>query len=135
MGSALVDLTRDFGGAVMQAVLGVLLATVYSGYFTKAFADLPTEQAQSLGSSAAQEIASSYAGAMEVAKSFPQADAEELVAAANKAFSEVKTIAYVVALAVTVLAFVLVWWRYPRKAEEEKYYAQVQAAHGVISGD
>jgi EmrB/QacA subfamily drug resistance transporter len=135
MGSALVDLTRDFGGAVMQAVLGVLLATVYSGYFSKAFANLPPEQAQELGSSAAQEIASSYAGAMEVAKSFPQADAEELVAAANKAFSEGKTVAYVVALAVTLLAFVLVWWRYPRKADEEAYYAQVQAADSTTAGE
>jgi MFS family permease len=133
MGSALVDLTRDFGGAVMQAVLGVLLATVYSGYFSKAFANLPPEQAQELGSSAAQEIASSYSGAMEVAKSFPAADAEQLVAAANKAFSEGKTVAYVVALSVTVLAFVLVWWRYPRKDDEEAYYAQVQAADTVTT--
>ena len=135
MGSALVDLTRDFGGAVMQAVLGVLLATVYSGYFSKAFANLPPEQAQALGSSAAQEIASSYAGAMEVAKTFPQADAEELVSAANKAFSEGKTIAYVVALAVTLIAFVLVWWRYPHKAVEEAYYAQVQAADSATAGE
>jgi DHA2 family multidrug resistance protein-like MFS transporter len=127
LGSALVDLTRDFGGAVMQAVMGTLLATVYAAYFARAFASLPPDQAQSLGTEAAQQIASSYAGAAEVAKGFSQANAERLIAAADQAFTDGKGAAFAVALALTVLAFVLVLWKYPRKQEEDAVYAKAAA--------
>ena len=30
MGSAFLDLTRDFGGAIMQAIMGALLAGAYA---------------------------------------------------------------------------------------------------------
>ena len=48
MGSAFTDLTRDFGGAIMQAVMGTVLAIVYANYFTKAFASLPPQRAANL---------------------------------------------------------------------------------------
>lgn len=128
MGSAFLDLTRDFGGSLMQAVMGVLLAVAYSGYFAKAFATLSPAQAQELGSDAAQRIASSYAGAQQVAESFPQADAQQLVAAANQAFVEGKTAAYSVGLVMALIAFALVLWKYPRKAAESEVFASVAAA-------
>ncbi len=127
LGSALVDLTRDFGGAVMQALMGTLLAVVYAGYFARAFASLPPDQAQSLGTEAAQQIASSYAGAAEVAKTLPEANAAELVSAANDAFTDGKGAAFGVALGLTLIAFLLVLWRYPRRTEEEATYARASA--------
>jgi MFS family permease len=63
MSSGSADLTKDLGGAVFQALLGTLLAIAYSDYFAKAFASLPADQAQALGSRAATEIAGSYEGA------------------------------------------------------------------------
>lgn len=127
LGSALVDLTRDFGGAVMQAVMGTLLATVYAGYFARAFASLPPDQAQALGTDAAQQIASSYAGAAEVAKGLSEANAAELINAANAAFTDGKGAAFAVALVLTALAFLLVLWKYPRRADEMAVYAKAAA--------
>jgi hypothetical protein len=91
MGSASNDLQRDFGGAVFQAVMGTLLAVRYTAYFTKAFAGLPSQQAQQLSSQAASTISQSFTGAEQVAKQFPQAQSQQLVAAAKEAFVHGKT--------------------------------------------
>jgi MFS transporter, DHA2 family, multidrug resistance protein len=125
MGSALVDLTRDFGGAVMQATLGVLLASVYVLDFTRAFANLPADEAAELSAQARAMITSSYSGAAEVADKLPQADAAALIAEANVAFAAGTSVAYAVALALTLAALALVWWRYPNRSDEEACYADV----------
>ncbi|TAK71075.1 MAG: MFS transporter [Actinomycetota bacterium] len=128
MGSAFLDLTRDLGGSIVQAAMGALLAVAYTGYFTQAFAALPPQQAQQLGSQAAQTIGSSYAGAAEVATGFPQAQAAQIVAAANTAFTEGKSAAIGLALLLTLVALGLVLWRYPRQQQEEAFFASVAAA-------
>lgn len=127
MGSAFTDLTRDFGGAIMQAIMGTLLAVVYANYFQRAFSNLPPAQAANLSDEAAAQIVGSYQGAEEVAKSFPQASAEQLISAADKAFTEGKSVAYVLALVMTLFAFVLVWWKYPRRDDERAFFAHMEA--------
>ena len=126
MGSAFLDLTRDFGGALIQALMGVLLAGVYARYFVQAFAGLPPEQAQKLSDDAAQQITSSYAGAEQVAASFPQANAAELLQAAATAFTEGKSAAIASGLVLTLLALGLVLWLYPGRIAEERYYVDVE---------
>ena len=98
MGSASNDLQRDFGGALFQAVMGTLLAVEYTHYFTKAFASLPPSQAQQLSQQAAATISQSFTGAEQVAKQFPQAQAEQLIAAAQQAFVAGKTAAILFAV-------------------------------------
>jgi MFS family permease len=127
MGSAFLDLTRDFGGAIMQSAMGALLAGVYSAYFVKAFAALPPAQAQALGQDAANQIASSFADAEQVAQSFPQAQSQQLVAAASQAFTEGKAAAMGLGLVATLVALLLVRWRYPRRGPEEEFFALVAA--------
>ena len=100
MGSASNDLQRDFGGALFQAVMGTLLAVEYTSYFTKAFAALPPQQAQQLSQQAAAAISQSFTGAEQVAKQFPQAQAQQLVAAAQQAFVDGKTAAILFAVLV-----------------------------------
>lgn len=125
MGSAFTDLTRDFGGAIMQAVMGTVLAVVYASYFTKAFASLPPQEAANLSDQAAQQIVSSYQGAQQVASSYPQASSEKLIAAANQAFTEGKSVAYVLALVLTLFALGLVLWKYPRRDDERAFFKQM----------
>lgn len=125
MGSAFTDLTRDFGGAIMQAVMGTVLAVVYASYFTKAFASLPPQEAANLSDQAAHQIVSSYQGAQQVASSYPQASAEKLIAAANQAFTEGKSVAYVLALVLTLFALGLVLWKYPRRDDERAFFKQM----------
>ena len=127
MGSAFTDLTRDFGGAIMQAVMGTLLAVVYANYFRNAFANLPPQEAANLSQEAAEQMVGSYQGAEQVAQSYPQASAERVIAAANEAFTEGKSVAYILALVLTLLALVLVLWKYPRRAQERAFFAQMQA--------
>jgi DHA2 family multidrug resistance protein-like MFS transporter len=126
MGSAFTDLTRDFGGAIMQAVMGTVLAIVYANYFTKAFASLPPQEAANLSDQAAEQIVGSYQGAEAVAASYPQAGAAQLTAAADKAFTEGKSVAYVLALVLTLFAFGLVMWKYPRKGDERAFFRKME---------
>jgi DHA2 family multidrug resistance protein-like MFS transporter len=125
MGSASNDLQRDFGGALFQAVMGTLLAVEYTNYFTKAFAGLPPQQAQQLSQQAAATISQSFTGAEEVAKQFPQAQAQELIAAAQQAFVDGKTAAILFAVIASLVGLVLVLFLYPNKREEEATYARV----------
>ena len=130
MSSGSADLTKDLGGAVFQALLGTLLAIAYSDYFAKAFASLPPEQSQALGQRAAQEIASSYEGAEAVAATLPGADSAQLIAAAQQAFTEGKAAAIGLAIVSVVIGIVLVWWRFPRAAEERQIFADVAGESG-----
>jgi MFS transporter, DHA2 family, multidrug resistance protein len=125
MGSASNDLQRDFGGALFQAVMGTLLAVEYTNYFTKAFAALPPQQAQQLSQQAAATISQSFAGAEQVAKQFPQAQAQQLVVAAQQAFVDGKTAAILFAVIACLIGLVVVWFLYPNKQDEEATYARV----------
>src|SRR5215217_1944984 len=125
MGSASNDLQRDFGGALFQAVMGTLLAVEYTRYFTKAFAALPPQQAQQLSQQAAATISQSFTGAEQVAKQFPQAQAQQLVAAAQQAFVDGKTAAILFAVLASLIGLVLVLLLYPNKRDEEATYARV----------
>jgi len=125
MGSASNDLQRDFGGALFQAVMGTLLAVEYTSYFTKAFAGLPPQQAQQLSQQAVATISQSFTGAEEVAKQFPQAQAQQLIAAAQQAFVDGKTAAILFAVIASLIGLVLVLLLYPNKRDEEATYARV----------
>ena len=126
MGSAFLDLTRDFGGAILQALMGGLLATAYAASLTTAFAGLPADEAAKLSDQAADQITASYAGAEQVAASYPQAPASELMAAAAQAFTDGKSLAIAAALVLTLIGLLLVIVVFPRRARELAYYESIQ---------
>jgi MFS transporter, DHA2 family, multidrug resistance protein len=135
MGSASADLTKDPGGAVFQAILGKLLTISYVSYFTRAFAHLPAAQAQELGTSAAAEISSSFAGARHVAAMLPGADGDKLVGAARDAFTQGKTTAIGFALASALVGVALVLWKYPRhQAEQDELSAMARQNRAYLAG-
>ena len=135
MGSAFLDLTRDFGGAILQAIMGVLLAGVYAAHLNSAFAALPPAEASQVSASAAQQITSSYEGAAQVAASYPQAQAQQIINAASAAFTEGKSAAIGVGLLLTITALVLVFVVFPRKSAELAYYSDVAAGNGDGTAD
>jgi len=134
MGSASNDLQRDFGGALFQAVMGTFLAVRYSGYFAKAFADLPPAQADQLSAQAVATISQSFTGAEQVAKQFPQADAQQLIAAAQQAFVDGKTAALAFAAIAAAVGFLVVLVFYPRKDEERASYARIAGHSSSATG-
>ena len=126
MGSAFLDLTRDFGGAIMQALMGTLLAFAYAQQMRGDLASLPSSEAAQVSSDASAQLVSSYEGAAAVARDYP-AHADTIVTAAAEAFSHGKSLAIGVALVLTLGGLLLVVLRYPRKDDEEAYYERVAA--------
>lgn len=126
MGSAFLDLTRDLGGAILQAIMGGILAAAYATRVAADLAGLTPAQAEQVSSQAAQQMTASFEGAAEVAKSFPAAAAGQIVASASTAFTDGKTAAIGVALLLTLMGLALVLFVYPRRDREEAYYARVQ---------
>lgn len=127
MGSAFLDLTRDFGGAIMQALMGGLLAGAYAAQMRDDLAGLSPTQSAQVSTDAANQLVSSYEGAAQVAQDFPSASTQ-IVTAAAEAFSHGKSLAIGVALVLTLGGLVLVALRFPRREPEEAYYAKVQAS-------
>jgi MFS family permease len=130
MGSAFLDLTRDFGGAIMQAIMGGLLAGAYARQMTADLSSLPAAEAAKVSSETATALTSSFQGAAQVATQYPTYG-DQIVSAASTAFTEGKSLAIGVALAMTLIGLVLVLLVYPRREAEESYYASVMASTGT----
>jgi MFS transporter, DHA2 family, multidrug resistance protein len=124
MGSAFLDLTRDFGGAIMQAVMGALLAGAYAASMTADLAALPSQDAAKVSNETADALTSSFQSAEQVAQQYPTY-ADQITSAAAAAFTTGKSAAVLVALAMTLVGLALVVFVYPRKQAEEAYYAKV----------
>jgi len=133
MGSGFLDLTRDFGGAVLQAIMGGLLATAYASRITRDLSALPADEASQIGSTTAEAMTSSYTSAVAAAQQYPSTVQDQIVSAAASAFTIGKSWAILVALLLTVCGLLLVWFLFPRRAAEEAYYEQVLA--GESTGD
>lgn len=127
MGSAFSDLNRDFGGAIMQAVMGTALAIGYSDYLQSKAKTVPPEQLAQLDSPAREQILSSYEAAEQVAANHPQDLQQLIIEGAQHAFTMGKTIAYTCGFVVTVLALILVLRKYPKKEAEQEIFQQIAA--------
>lgn len=125
MGSAFLDLTRDLGGAILQAMLGGILAAAYAKQMTADIRGLPAEQAAQVTDEIADQLTSSFAGAAEVASHYSPPVSQEIINAASSAFTDGKSAAIMLALALTLVGFAIVRWRFPEKSVEEAYYAKV----------
>ena len=124
MGSAFLDLTRDFGGAIMQAIMGALLAGAYAASIAADLASLPASDAAKVSDETADALSSSFQSAEQVAQQYPDY-ASQITSAASDAFTNGMNAAVLVALAMTLIGLALVVLVYPRKQAEEAYYAKV----------
>lgn len=127
MGSAFTDLTRDFGGSVMNAIMGTALAVAYGASISRTLSDLPSDEASDLGSQAASEIVASFEGADAVAEKYPPDVASKIVAAAEQSFSQGKEVAIAIALLFALLSILLVIRMYPRKPTEQAFFESMAA--------
>ncbi|MDO8730954.1 MAG: MFS transporter [Actinomycetota bacterium] len=125
MGSAFLDLTRDLGGAILQAMLGGILAAAYAKQMTADIAGLPAEQASQVTNEIADQLTSSFAGAAQVASQYSPPVSQQIIDAAATAFTDGKSASILLALALTLLGLALVLLRFPSKSVEEAYYAKV----------
>lgn len=126
MGSGFLDLTRDFGGAVVQAIMGGLLAASYASHIRSDVAGLPASEAGEMTDETADALASSFTSAVQASEQYSSSIQEQVLSAASAAFTAGKSWAILVALLLTLGGLLLVVMVFPRKSEEEAYYASVQ---------
>ena len=125
MGSAFLDLTRDFGGAVLQALLGGILAGVYVTKMTEGIQGLPADQADQVTSEIATSLTASFGDAAHVATQYPPNIGQQILQAASEAFTVGKTAAMGVALALSLVGLALVMVLFPKKQAENEYYEKI----------
>lgn len=125
MASATVDLQGDLGGAIMQSVLGALLAAGYAKDIGDAVAASP-DRAR-ITDSILNQLQRSFASAEQIARQYP-AYADRITRGAKHAFETGSHWAHVAGIAAVVLGAVLVFLAFPRKERErqllDRYHAE-----------
>jgi hypothetical protein len=127
MGSAFLDLTRDLGGAIIQATMGTFLAAAYAVSVRAQLAALPESEATKVTDTVSQELASSYSSAAQVAEKYSGSTSEAILAGATEAFTDGKSQAIGVALVLTLIGLAVVIFVFPNKDKENAYYEKMQA--------
>lgn len=115
MASATADLQRDFGGAIMQSLLGALLTAGYAGAFTKLIAGSPG--ASDISNSVEAQLTKSFSGAADTAEQYPQY-AQEIVTAARTSFVDGADWAYGAGILAIVAGATLVFFLFPKRDAE-----------------
>jgi MFS transporter, DHA2 family, multidrug resistance protein len=124
MASGTADLQRDLGGAIMQSILGALLTAGYAAAVSAAIAAAPNKEQITDG--VASQLTKSFAGAEEIAEQHPQY-ASQITAAAKESFLDGADWAYTAGIVAILLGAALVFFIFPKKAEEERLLAAYHA--------
>jgi hypothetical protein len=124
MASGTADLQRDLGGAIMQSIFGALLTAGYAAAFTAAIAASP--ESSQVSESVQNQLTMSYAGAANIAQSYP-AYSDQIIAAARSSFLDGADIAYAAGILAVLIGAALVFLRFPRRDEEARLLAQYHA--------
>lgn len=136
MASGTADLQRDLGGAIVQSILGALLTAGYTASFTSTIAASP--QASSVSEQTQVALEKSFAGAVNIAETYPQY-AQQIIAAARSAFLDGDTRAYAAAIGIVLIGAALVFFVFPKHDAEtallERYAAEDAETGGRESGD
>ena len=129
MASGTADLQRDLGGAIMQSILGALLAAGYTSAFAKTIAGNPN--GSQISDSVQNQLTKSFSSAADVAQQYPQY-AKQIVAAARQSFVDGANWAYAAGMIAVVLGAILVFFMFPKKDREEELlerYHEEDSAH------
>jgi MFS transporter, DHA2 family, multidrug resistance protein len=138
MASATADLQRDFGGALMQSILGALLTAGYAAGMRDAIAGAPASARSALSVDVESQLQRSFAGAEQVAARYPEYQ-DPIVEAARQSFLRGDQWAYTAGIVAVLVGAVLVARAFPgreqERAELARYAAEDRAEAGVRHGD
>jgi MFS transporter, DHA2 family, multidrug resistance protein len=124
MASGTADLQRDLGGALMQSILGAILAVGYGAAMAAALAGYPN--ASQVPASVTSSLEMSYAGAQSVVAQYPQY-AAQVTEAAKNAFLAGDAYAYMAGIIAVLIGAVLVILFFPKLDRERELLAAYQA--------
>jgi MFS family permease len=135
MASGTADLQRDLGGAIMQSIFGALLT---AGYASAAGA-LVSSSGQDVTASTQAELTKSFSSAADTAQRYPSSVQDEIVSGAKTAFLDGDQWAYSAGIVAIVLGAALVFFLFPKRAEEnellERYHAEDTGAAAAEAPD
>ena len=120
LASATADLQRDLGGAIMQSILGALLAAGYAVAITAKIGSAPHKQ--QITASVQGQLTKSFASAQGLAARYPRY-ARQITAAAKESFLHGDHWAYAAGIAAVLLGAALVFFMFPRHAQEQSLLA------------
>ena len=116
MASGTADLQRDLGGAIMQSILGALLTAGYASAVGAAIAAAP--DADEITDSVQTQLQKSFASAEVIAEQYPQY-ADQITAGATSSFLDGADWAYGAGIVAIVLGAAIVFFLFPRFAQEK----------------
>ena len=123
MASGTADLQRDLGGAMMQSILGSLLTAGYAAAFGAAIAVAPSADKKYLTDSVVRQLLKSFAGAIDIARRYPQY-ARQITGAAKSSFLSGDRAAFAAGIVAILLGAMLVFFLFPKKDDEEQLLAE-----------
>ena len=128
MGSAMTDLQRDLGAAIMQSILAIFLTRQYTASIDSQLADLPTSERSTITSQTEGILRNSFGGAEALAQQFPQ-HSEAIMQGARDAFIDGSAATVIAALITVAIGLLVALIGFPRKQQElelEAEYAKEQ---------
>jgi EmrB/QacA subfamily drug resistance transporter len=123
MASGTADLQRDLGGAIMQSIFGALLT---AGYASAAGA-LVSSSGGNVTASTQAELTKSFSSAADTAERYPSSVQDEIIAGAKTAFLDGDQWAYTAGIVAILVGAVLVFFLFPKHAEEEQLLERYHA--------
>lgn len=117
MASAISDLQSDLGGAVMQALLGAVLASGFAVAFGRRIAASP--EAAGIGAEATRALQASYESAAQFTSRYPQYS-DEILAGARESLVDGSLVAFFVGTAVILAGAIAVRVGLPSHERERR---------------
>ncbi len=128
MASGTADLQRDLGGAVMQSILGALLAAGYTSAMASVVAGAPN--ATALTDGVQSQLEKSFGSAANLAEQQPQY-ADQIIAAARQSFLDGSNWAFAAGIVAIIGGMVLVWLCFPHRDREHELLDEYAAEDGA----
>jgi len=123
MASGTADLQRDLGGAIMQSIFGALLTAGYAAAAGAAVA----ASGKNVNNTVQTELTKSFSSAADTAQRYPASVQDQIVAAAKASFLKGDQWAYTAGIVAVLLGAVLVYFKFPRFADEKRLLASYAA--------
>jgi DHA2 family multidrug resistance protein-like MFS transporter len=132
MASATADLQRDLGGAVMQSLLGAVLAAGYAAAIKSAIAGAPAAEQAKVTDQVSAALQRSFGSATDLANRYPQY-ATDIAAAAQSSFLSGANWAYAVGIVAMGVGALVVAVFFPGRTEELRLVAAYAATDQPVA--
>jgi hypothetical protein len=125
MASGTADLQRDFGGAIMTSIIGALLTAGYARSIATQISSLPASAQEQISSSLEITLQKSFSSASALAQQNPQYSTQ-IIDAAKASFLAGDQWAYMVGIIAILIGAAIVFFKFPKKDQEEQLLAEYQ---------